>query len=126
MTMKRLIVTAMVVLVSSSIALAQDFCNGDFNYDGDVDADDVTEFLNHFGRSQFNNPCPPDGPPPVAKKGSTPSYATGDDGELKKGIAFPNPRLTDKGDATITDNLTVALMKGGPHATALYNKGYYV
>ena len=56
--MKRLILIAMLILLSSSIALAQDFCKGDFDYDGDVDADDVGEFLNHFGRFEFNNPCP--------------------------------------------------------------------
>ena len=32
-------------------------CESDFICDGDVDADDVTEFLNHFGRGQYNNPC---------------------------------------------------------------------
>jgi len=29
-----------------------------FTYDGDVDAEDVTKFLEDFGRSQYNNPCP--------------------------------------------------------------------
>ncbi len=43
---------------------------------------------------------------PVAKTGQTPSYATGDDGDLEKGIAWPNPRFTDNGDGTVTDNLT--------------------
>ena len=32
-------------------------CEGDFNCDGNVDANDVTAFLEHFGRSQFNRPC---------------------------------------------------------------------
>jgi len=32
-------------------------CEGDFNCDGNVDATDVTSFLDHFGRSPFNNPC---------------------------------------------------------------------
>ena len=82
--MKRLILIAMVVLLSSSIAMAQDFCKGDFECDGDVDADDVTTFLEHFGRSQFNNPCPPDGVTPVPKTGQTTSYAAGDDGDLEE------------------------------------------
>jgi hypothetical protein len=59
-------------------------CQGDLDYDGDVDADDVTVFLNNFGRSPFNNPCPPDGPAPVEKTGQTTSWATGDDGDLKE------------------------------------------
>jgi pimeloyl-ACP methyl ester carboxylesterase len=31
---------------------------------------------------------------------------TGQDGELLAGVAWPNPRFTDKGDQTVTDNLT--------------------
>ncbi len=34
------------------------------------------------------------------------SYATGDDGDLKKGVAWPEPRFTDNSDGTATDNLT--------------------
>jgi len=104
--MKRLILIAMVVLMSSSIAFAQDFCKGDFTYDGDVDADDVATFLEHFGRSIFSNPCPTDGPAPVPKTGQTTSDATGDDGDLERGVPWPNPRFTDNSDGTVTDNLT--------------------
>ena len=32
-------------------------CEGDFDCDGDVDAEDVTTFLDGFGRNQYNNPC---------------------------------------------------------------------
>jgi len=32
-------------------------CESDFLCDGDVDGEDVTELLEHFGRSQFNLPC---------------------------------------------------------------------
>ena len=42
----------------------------------------------------------------VEKTGQTTSYATGDDGDLEKGAAFPIPRFTDNGDGTVTDNLT--------------------
>lgn len=45
-------------------------------------------------------------PAPVEKTGQTTSYATGDDGDLEKGVAWPNPRLTDNGNGTVTDNLT--------------------
>jgi hypothetical protein len=31
---------------------------------------------------------------------------TGEDGELQKGVAWPNPRFTKHGDGTVTDNLT--------------------
>ncbi|MBN2017727.1 MAG: DUF1566 domain-containing protein [Candidatus Cloacimonetes bacterium] len=42
----------------------------------------------------------------IPKTGQTTSYATGDDGDLEKGIAWPSPRFTDSEDGTITDNLT--------------------
>jgi hypothetical protein len=45
-------------------------------------------------------------PAPVAKTGQTISYLTGDDGDLQRGVASPNPRFTDNGDGTVTDNLT--------------------
>ena len=43
---------------------------------------------------------------PVPKTGQTTSYATGDDGALRKGVAWPTPRFTDNGNGTVTDNLT--------------------
>ncbi len=43
---------------------------------------------------------------PIAKTGQTTSYATGDDGNLQKGATWPNPRFTENGDGTVTDNLT--------------------
>lgn len=42
----------------------------------------------------------------VPKTGQTTSYATGDDGDLQKGVAWPTPRFTDNADGTVTDNLT--------------------
>jgi len=43
---------------------------------------------------------------PVAKTGQTTSYSTGDDGDLEKDVAWPNPRFTNNSDGTVTDNLT--------------------
>jgi hypothetical protein len=40
------------------------------------------------------------------KTGQTTSYADADDGDLQVGVAWPDPRFTDNGDGTITDNLT--------------------
>ena len=45
-------------------------------------------------------------PTRVAKTGQAHSYATGDDGDWQKGVEWPNPRFTDNGDGTVTDNLT--------------------
>ncbi len=42
----------------------------------------------------------------VPKTGKTTYYAEGDDGDLQKGVAWPDPRFTDNGDGTVTDNLT--------------------
>ena len=42
----------------------------------------------------------------VPRTGQTTSYATGDDGDLEKGVAWPYPRFTDNGNGTVTDNLT--------------------
>jgi hypothetical protein len=44
----------------------------------------------------------------LPKTGQTTSYAIGkrDDGELELGVPWPNPRFTDNGDGTVTDNLT--------------------
>ncbi|MGV7224557.1 MAG: DUF1566 domain-containing protein [Nitrospinales bacterium] len=45
-------------------------------------------------------------PAPVPKTGQTISYAPGDDGDLQMGVPWPDPRFTDNGDGTVTDNLT--------------------
>ena len=36
---------------------AADYCEGDFDHDIDVDAEDVTAFLTDFGRGTYYNPC---------------------------------------------------------------------
>ena len=53
---------------------------------------------------------------PVEKTGQTECYdtngysiscaGTGQDGDLQKGVAWPDPRFTDNDDDTVTDNLT--------------------
>ena len=111
-----LIVVASLFVFSVPSVIAQPIegspCNGNFDCDQDVDADDVTEFLIHFGRDPYYFPCPlcQDSLCPcsskVPKTGQTTSYATGDDGDLEKGLIWPNPRFTDNGDGTVTDNLT--------------------
>ena len=42
----------------------------------------------------------------LPQTGQTKSYGTDDDGKLRRGIAWPNPRFTNNKDETITDNLT--------------------
>jgi len=70
---KTLALTAIFLLLSAPIVLAGPLaglpCNGNFDGDLDVDADDVTEFLVHFGRSQYNDPCPAS-PCPITCEGT--------------------------------------------------------
>ena len=42
----------------------------------------------------------------IHQTGQTQSYAEGDDGAVQFGVVLPQPRFTDNGDGTITDNLT--------------------
>ena len=99
--MIRLILVAVFTfLLSASNIKAQDFCQGDFNYDGSVDAGDISTFLEDFGRNSLNNPCPADGPAPVIRTGQTINYSAGDDGYYEKGVAWPIPRFTDNGAET--------------------------
>lgn len=114
--MKKLImslaVMAFMFLLSAPYVMAQcdpnnPPCEGDFDCDCDVDGSDAAGFKSDFGRSGFNFPCPPClGPAPVPKTGMTTSEGTGDDGDLERGVTWPNPRFLDNLDGTITDNLT--------------------
>jgi hypothetical protein len=44
--------------------------------------------------------------PLVLRTGQSEVFAPGDDGDLQMGVSWPNPRFTDNGDGTVTDNLT--------------------
>lgn len=63
--MKRLIVAFILVVafmfsLSTNTVLAQvDYCEGDFDNDGDQDGSDASLFKSDFGRSLLKNPCPP-------------------------------------------------------------------
>jgi hypothetical protein len=45
-------------------------------------------------------------PSEIWKTGQTTGYASGDDGDLQKGVSWPVPRFNDHTDGTVTDNLT--------------------
>ncbi|MBN1799144.1 MAG: DUF1566 domain-containing protein [Spirochaetales bacterium] len=53
----------------------------------------------------------------IMKTGQTESYAAGDDGDLEMGAAWPDPRFTDNGDGTLTDNLTGLMWEQSPDTT---------
>lgn len=42
----------------------------------------------------------------LPKTGQIISYATGDDGAMQMGVAWPSPRFVDHGDGTVSDELT--------------------
>jgi hypothetical protein len=44
--------------------------------------------------------------PKTGQKWLTYDWAPGSDGELQLGMAWPDPRFTDNGDGTVTDNMT--------------------
>ena len=93
-------------LLGSTLKAQIDYCEGNFDYDQDQDGTDAFQFKTDFGRHQYENPCPPNGPGPVPQTGQTTSYNLGDDGEFERGVEWPNPRFTDNGDGTVKDNLT--------------------
>lgn len=67
-------------------------------------------------------PCDPVGAG-VEKTGQTLSSQSGDDGDLEKGIAWPNPRFSDNGDGTVTDFLTglIWLKNANCYSTRLWS-----
>jgi|GEM_PF-580508 len=55
----------------------------------------------------------------LPKTGQTTQYKDNDDGDLQKGLTWPDPRFTDNNDGTITDNLTGLIwLKNGNCAQA--------
>lgn len=58
------------------------------------------------GEVLLSEPVSPIAPVPKTGQSSSYDFAHVDDGGLRKGVAWPNPRFTNNGDGTITDNLT--------------------
>ena len=57
----------------------------------------------------------------IQKTGQTTSYATGDDGDLKEGMAWPDPRFFDNEDGTVTDYLTGLIWLKDANCTKFYS-----
>ena len=87
------IVVCGLIFFPAAVALSEDMCEGNFDYDKDVDGTDASLFKSDFGRSGFNEPCPPDGPAPPARTGQNIIYAVDDDGSLQRGVQSPIPRF---------------------------------
>jgi hypothetical protein len=88
---------------TAAVTITQGYHSGTGQVDGDADlaSGNIKSGVDIFG---VEGTYPLAG---VPKSGVTTSYATGDDGDLQKGVAWPNPRFTDNNDnGTVTDNLT--------------------
>ena len=57
--------------------------------------------------------------PLLPKTGMTVSAVSGDDGDLRNGWEWPDPRFTDNGDGTITDELTRLMWQKSPSTEEL-------
>ena len=66
----------------------------------------VTLFVGVSAFAGSRTPKGPKFPAPVPQTGQSDTYYPGDDGDLRMGVACPDPRLTDNRDGTVTDNLT--------------------
>ncbi len=57
----------------------------------------------------------------VPKTGETTSYATGDDGDLEMGVAWPNPRFITSTTGIVTDTLTGLVWLKNANCTAFFS-----
>ena len=108
--MKRLIIIsafiALLLSLSTSVGWASPCCDGDYNCDSKVNFQDYVAFVGDFVRGLLKiEPSEICGNANIPVTGQTTSYATGDDGDLQKGVARAI-RFTDNGNGTVTDNLT--------------------
>jgi hypothetical protein len=114
--MRRILALCSILLLLvplAAVAQEIDYCEGNFDYDDNVDGLDAAIFKSDFGRSSISDPCPACAPlTPVFKTGQTLCYdelgnvidcaGTGQDGEYQLGYE----RFIDNGNGTVTDNFT--------------------
>ena len=87
--MKKILAGLIVLLLVPLSTAAQEVCEGNFDYDQDVDGSDAFTFKTDFGRSPLSNPCP-SSPCPVICEGTL--SAAG--------------RWCDQGNGTVKDMIT--------------------
>ena len=87
---------------TTGVAIAAGYHDGSGVVPGDADlvAANIKNGINLFGvvGALYNAGVP--------RTGQTISYATGDDGDLERGVTLPVPRFADNGNGTVIDNLT--------------------
>lgn len=86
---KFLALGAVLLFLFPTLSFSQtiDSCQGNFDCDTDVDGADAFLFKKNYGRSLYNDPCAPC--EPTATSTTT---------------TLPEPRFSDNGDGTVTDN----------------------
>ncbi|MBF0555849.1 MAG: DUF1566 domain-containing protein [Nitrospirae bacterium] len=92
---------------STDRAWVVNMCNGMDNYFGKTYK--IEDFRDAYVLPVRGGLLGTQAPAAVWKTGQTQTYYPGDDGTHQAGVAWPNPRFSDHGDGTVTDNLT-ALM----------------
>jgi len=131
MLVQGLAVLAVLLLLSESNVQAQNCCLTDVSSvdygcpDGKVTAADYSAFKEEFGTGSCVS-CRSQ----VPKTGQTSCYdengnqrictGTGENGEFQKGVNWPNPRFTDNGNRTVTDNLTGLMWLKDANCIATY------
>ena len=84
-------VLACLLMLSASNVWADGICRADLDFSGDVYPGDAMIMLAEWGRED----CALNGPAPVPKTGQIEVYNSGDDGDLRKGVVWPNPRFKE-------------------------------
>jgi hypothetical protein len=117
--MRGKVVTLILLLFifSTSFVSAEEALTDELVCKRKIDFADYISFITDFmGRPLRTTPCFSchdsqgfsgfEVPAPVPRTGQSTSYIAGDDGNVRKGIRWPDPRFTDNGDGTVTDELT--------------------
>lgn len=84
---------------------AGEFCKADVNGDCRVNITDLVTMKTEFFKTDCEA-CSPSYPAPQQETGQINSYADGDDGWHKNGVAWTSQRFTDNGDGTVIDHVT--------------------
>lgn len=93
---KVLALVAVLLMLSAQTVLAQDYCYGDFDHDGDVKDGDISLFKANMGRFPMYNPCPPESVWKIFQDGTDESVSWVDHA--------PNPRFAVYDPDTPGDN----------------------
>ena len=118
--MKKILALVIVLFLVPLTTSAQDFCEGNFDYDNNQDGSDAFIFKTDFGRSIISNPCPLDGPAPIPQTGQALNFWGKDDGFYECGVKPIDQRFTNNCDGTFSDHLT-GLMWFNTYAVGFLN-----